>query len=93
MSFFVLKTLTLVGFLRHWLEREEIGNDFAKFADLVAREQLMGSCSKELKLWIKEQKPKTVDELIDSKLISRQNSSFNFVIISTVLVWQSRKCF
>jgi hypothetical protein len=22
----------LVGFLRHWLEREEIGNDFAKFA-------------------------------------------------------------
>jgi hypothetical protein len=38
----------LVGFLRHWLEREEIGNDFAKFADLVAREQLMVSCSKEV---------------------------------------------
>jgi hypothetical protein len=55
----------LVGFLRHWLEREEMGNDFAKFADLFAREQLMVSCSKELKLWIKEQKPKTVDELIE----------------------------
>jgi hypothetical protein len=55
----------LVGFLRHWLEREEIGYDFAKFAALVAREQLMVSCSKELKLWIKEQKPKTVDELIE----------------------------
>jgi hypothetical protein len=55
----------LVGFLRHWLEREEIGNDFAKFAVLVAREQLMVSCSKELKLWIKEQKPKTVDELTE----------------------------
>jgi hypothetical protein len=36
---------------------------FAKFAELVAREQLMVSCSKELKLWIKEQKPKTVDEM------------------------------
>ena len=55
----------LVGFLRHWLEREVIDNDFAKFADLVAREQLMVSCSKELKLWIKEQKPKTVDELTE----------------------------
>ncbi|CAC5374158.1 unnamed protein product [Mytilus coruscus] len=55
----------IIGFLRHWIEREAIGTDFDKFVDLVTREQLMVSCSKELKLWIKEQKPKTVDELVD----------------------------
>ncbi|CAC5399248.1 unnamed protein product [Mytilus coruscus] len=55
----------MVGFLRHWIEREAIGTDFDKFVDLVTREQLMVSCSKKLKLWIKEQKPKTIDELVD----------------------------
>lgn len=62
----------LVGFLRHWLEREEIGTDFSKFIDLVTREQLMVSCSQELKLWIKEQKPKTVDELIEKAEVFQQ---------------------
>ncbi|VDI11022.1 Hypothetical predicted protein [Mytilus galloprovincialis] len=58
-------SVRLVGFLRHWLERELIGTDFDRFVDLVTREQLMVSCNKELKLWIKEQKPKTIDELVD----------------------------
>ena len=36
-----------------------------KFIDLIACEQLVVSCDKELKLWIQEQNPKTVDELIE----------------------------
>ncbi|CAC5388230.1 unnamed protein product [Mytilus coruscus] len=54
----------LVGFLRHWIERQAIYTDFDNFVDLVTREQLLVSCSEELKLWIKEQKPKTVDGLV-----------------------------
>jgi hypothetical protein len=71
----------LVGFLRHWLEREEIGSDFAKFADLVAREQLMVSCSKELKLWIKEQKPKIYVHSVLASLALKDNS-LQYVLLS-----------
>jgi hypothetical protein len=53
------------GFLRHWCEREEIDGYFRKFIDLIAREELVVSCDRELKLWIQEQNPMTVDELIE----------------------------
>ncbi|CAC5404352.1 Transposon Ty3-I Gag-Pol polyprotein,Transposon Ty3-G Gag-Pol polyprotein [Mytilus coruscus] len=67
----------MVGFLRHWIEREAIGTDFDKFVDLVTREQLMVSCSKELKLWIKEQKPKTVDDYISGVTVKLPGVSCN----------------
>ena len=55
----------ITGVLRHWCEREEIDGNCGKFIDLIACEQLVVSCDNELKLWIQEQTPKTVAELIE----------------------------
>ena len=55
----------ITEFLRHWCEREEIDGHFRKLIDLIAREELVVSCDRELTLWIQEQKPMTVDELIE----------------------------
>lgn len=55
----------IAGFLRHWCEREEIDGYFRKFIYLIAREELVVNCDRELKLWIQEQKPMIVDELIE----------------------------
>ncbi|XP_062585038.1 uncharacterized protein LOC134246689 [Saccostrea cucullata] len=51
-------------FFNHWCEREEIGSNFHKLFDLMLREQVIRSCSKELQLWVLEHSPKSIKEVI-----------------------------
>lgn len=55
----------LERYLFHWCERETIGKSYDKLLDLMLREQLLQSCSKDLRLWINEHKPKTAQEVVD----------------------------
>jgi hypothetical protein len=67
----------ITGVLRHWCERGEIDGYFRKFIDLIAREELVVSCDRELKLWIQEQKPMIVDELMKRlKLFNKHTEVF-----------------
>ena len=57
-------SVRLEGFLRHWCERESIGGNYEKFYDLIIREQLMLSSDRDLRLWIQEHKPESVNALV-----------------------------
>ena len=54
-----------MGYLDKWLELA--GKDKTNACDvldLFIQEQLMTTCSKDLKIFVKERKPKSVDELV-----------------------------
>lgn len=53
------------GFFKHWCVREDIGEDYDELYDMVLREQLLNGCSKELKLWVNEHRPKTAQEVVE----------------------------
>ena len=59
---FVVRT---EGYLKHWCIRENIGLDFEKLYDLFMREQLLMLASKDLRLWVNEHKPCTVDQVVE----------------------------
>ena len=54
----------LTGFLDHWIEGEECGDDFSKLKDLFIREQILDSAPLEHRLWLKDKNPKSVEELV-----------------------------
>ena len=59
-----------MGYLDKWLELA--GKDRTNACDvleLVIQEQLMTTCSKDLKLFVKERKPKSVDEETAEKYV------------------------
>lgn len=45
-------------------EREEIGPDYDNFFDLVLRERIVKSCTKDLQLWVLVHNPKSIREII-----------------------------
>lgn len=49
--------------LQHWCDSAEI-NDFNSLFNLVLREQLIQSSSKELQVWLKENTPETIDDVV-----------------------------
>ena len=56
-----------MGYLEKWLELA--GKDKTNACDvldLIIQEQLMTTCSKDLKIFVKERKPKSVDELVET---------------------------
>ena len=55
----------LERYLAHWCEREKIGNSFDKLLDLMLREQLLQTCSKDLRLWVNEHKPESAQEVVE----------------------------
>ncbi|CAC5405556.1 unnamed protein product [Mytilus coruscus] len=55
----------LERYLTHWCERESVGNSYERLLDLMLREQLLQTCSKDLRLWVNEHKPKSAHEVID----------------------------
>lgn len=56
----------IMGYLEKWLELAgKDKNEAADVVDLFVKEQIINSCSKELVIFIKERKPKTVDEMIE----------------------------
>lgn len=51
-------------FFHHWCDREDIGSDFELLFDLILREQVIGSCSNDLQLWVREHTPKSIKDVI-----------------------------
>lgn len=50
--------------LKHWCNREK-ADDFESLLDLILREQLINSCSPDLKVWIKERAPVNTKALVE----------------------------
>jgi hypothetical protein len=44
---------------------ERVGEDFRMLVDVIMREQMINSSSKDLQVWLKERKPKSADEMFD----------------------------
>ncbi|CAC5408900.1 unnamed protein product [Mytilus coruscus] len=55
----------LERYLAYWCECESVGNSYEKLLDLMLREQLLQTCSKDLWLWVNEHKPKSAHEVVD----------------------------
>lgn len=51
-------------FFHHWCDRENIGSDYELLFDLILREQVIGSCSNDLQLWVREHTLKSIKDVI-----------------------------
>ena len=54
-----------LNYFEHWCQMERVGEDFRMLVDVIMREQMINSSSKDLQVWLKERKPKSADEMID----------------------------
>ena len=53
----------LKNYFTKWVELAEVEQTFMGVIDLIVREQFTSSCSKDLSIWLKQNNPKTLDEL------------------------------
>lgn len=49
----------------HWCQMERVNDNFQTLVDMILREQLINSSSKDLQVWLKERQPKSSDEMIE----------------------------
>ncbi|XP_062594989.1 uncharacterized protein LOC134256354 [Saccostrea cucullata] len=49
----------------HWCQLEKVNKRFDVLVDVILREQLVNSSSKDLQVWLKERQPKSADEMIE----------------------------
>ena len=54
-----------LNYFEHWCQMERVGDNFRTLVDVIMREQLINSSSKDLQVWLKERKPKSVEEMIE----------------------------
>ncbi|XP_048748044.2 uncharacterized protein LOC125660258 [Ostrea edulis] len=54
-----------LNYFEHWCQMERVGENFVVLVDVLMREQLINSSSKDLQVWLKERKPKSADEMIE----------------------------
>ncbi|XP_023932734.1 uncharacterized protein LOC112042433 [Lingula anatina] len=50
-------------YYQRWKELSEVEDTVESLNDLIIREQFMSTCSNELSVFLKERKPRTVDEM------------------------------
>ena len=53
----------LKNYFTKWVELAEVEQIFMGVVDLIVREQITSSCSKDLSIWLKQSNPKILDEL------------------------------
>lgn len=53
------------SYLGHWIDAEEVDGGFENLQKLLVMEQLLESCAPELQAWLRERKPKTIEELVE----------------------------
>lgn len=49
----------------HWCQMDRVNDNFQTLVDMVLREQLINSSSKDLQVWLKERQLKSSDEMIE----------------------------
>jgi hypothetical protein len=54
----------LMRYFSRWIELSEIGGGLEKLNDLLIREQIIQVCSTELYLFLRERKPKNIEEVV-----------------------------
>ena len=53
------------GYLDRWIELSKIEKSYDKLRDIVIREQVLNICGKELRMFIQERKPESLNDLTD----------------------------
>ena len=53
------------GYLKHWVNAEDVKDNYHKLYDLVMREQLMFTASPDLQVWLRERNPHTFLQLVE----------------------------
>jgi len=53
----------LSSYLSRWVDMAQVNHDFDSLMMLMVREQYITTCSKDMALFLKERKPKTIDDL------------------------------
>ncbi|XP_062603532.1 uncharacterized protein LOC134265323 [Saccostrea cucullata] len=54
-----------VNHFDHWCQMEKVNQRYNVLVDVIMREQLINSSSRDLQIWLKERQPKTVGEMVD----------------------------
>lgn len=50
-----------LNYFEHWCQMERVNHNFQTLVDMIMREQLVNSSSKDLQVWLKESQPKSSD--------------------------------
>lgn len=53
----------IAGYLNRWIEIAEVEKEYDSLVDLIVREQMLSSCPKDLVVFLRERKPKSVKEM------------------------------
>jgi hypothetical protein len=54
----------LMRYFSRWVELSEIGSGFEELKDLLIREQFIQVCSTDLSLFLRERKPRNIEEVV-----------------------------
>ena len=54
-----------LNYFEHWCQLEKVNKNFNVLVDVILREQLVNSSSRDLQVWLKERQPKSADEMIE----------------------------
>eukprot|EP00745_Piridium_sociabile_P002381 TRINITY_DN1145_c0_g1_i6.p1 TRINITY_DN1145_c0_g1~~TRINITY_DN1145_c0_g1_i6.p1 ORF type:complete len:1434 (+),score=199.20 TRINITY_DN1145_c0_g1_i6:329-4630(+) len=69
---FILFLLRVRHYFDRWIDLSEVTKDFAGIVDLLLREQILQSCSKDLAVFLKERKFTEVNKLCESAELYRE---------------------
>ncbi|XP_065928583.1 uncharacterized protein [Magallana gigas] len=53
------------NYFDHWCQMEKVNKNHDNLVDVLMREQLTNSSSRDLQIWLKERQPKSVEEMIE----------------------------
>ncbi|XP_065929667.1 uncharacterized protein [Magallana gigas] len=53
------------NYFDHWFQMEKVNKNHDNLVDVLMREQLTNSSSRDLQIWLKERQPKSVEEMIE----------------------------
>ena len=66
------------SYLKHWINAEDVKDNYHKLYDLMMREQLMFTASPDLQVWLQERNPHTFLQLVemaDTNQLAHKQSS------------------
>ena len=58
-------SIRVEGYLKHWVNAEDVKDNYHKLYDLVMSEQLMFTASPDLQVWLQERNPHTFLQLVE----------------------------